>query len=192
MTALCRQTILPERQTVRHASLRYLNFLPRGLIEFLAGVALCRLRPRVPQAIGLLTATVALAYVLPALPGLGNGPWPLLWRQVAIVAGGGALICSLARDGWLSRILDYPLLVIGGEISYSMYMTHQLAMIIILPIAASWNFPMQFCLVFGIVIAISTLLFYLVETPARDAAKHWLRDNRRKSVAFGKPVAEEG
>jgi peptidoglycan/LPS O-acetylase OafA/YrhL len=159
------------------------------LIEFLAGVALCRLRPRVPQLVGLFMAAAVLAYVLPALPGLGNGPWPILWRQVAIIMGGGALICSLARDGWLSRILDNRPLMIGGEISYSMYMVHQLVMFMLLPRVGNWSLPLQFLVVASVVIAVSMLLFYSVEQPVRDAVKRWLRNRRPISRSAGDNAA---
>lgn len=38
-----------------------------------------------------------------------------------------ALLLALARyDGWLSRGLSYPIIVYGGEISYSIYLFHQI------------------------------------------------------------------
>lgn len=147
------------------------EFPPARLIEFVAGVALCHLRPRIPQTAGLILPLLVLSCALPWLPGLGNGPSPILWRQFLIIIGGGALICALAHDGWLSKFLDHKAFVAGGEISYSIYMTHQLVMIVALPRLAVLPGALQFLAVASATICISAALFYFVEKPARDAVK---------------------
>ena len=103
-----------------------ISFPPTRLIEFLAGVALYHLKPRIPQILGLAAALGVLGGYLPTIPGLdGNSLAANVVRQAEVVLGGGALIASLSRPGWLSNLLSFRPLIIGGEISYAMYMTHQ-------------------------------------------------------------------
>jgi peptidoglycan/LPS O-acetylase OafA/YrhL len=131
------------------------------LIEFVSGVVIYRMSLRIPQLIGLAAAAAVFGCFIPPIPGIGNDPLVLTAvREILFVAGGDALIASLARDGWLSRLLSFRPLVIGGEISYSIYMTHQVVILGILPH------------VHGLMtITSSTFLFYSVEAPARDAVK---------------------
>jgi peptidoglycan/LPS O-acetylase OafA/YrhL len=157
-------------------------FPPARLVEFLAGVALFHLKLRVPQTLGLVAAFCVLGGFEPSLPKATDTLfWHFAYQQAVVIICGGALIASLARDGWLSRALTNRPLILGGEISYSMYMTHQLVMIALLPRMTDFSLPLQFAIVCGLVLGISLLLFHIVEKPARDSVKQWLRRRRGMS-----------
>jgi peptidoglycan/LPS O-acetylase OafA/YrhL len=75
-------------------------------------------------------------------------------------------------------LLSFRPLVIGGEISYSMYLTHQMVILGVLPHTPGLNLSAKFLLLTVIVIAVSVLLFYFVEAPVRSAVKALLRHER--------------
>jgi peptidoglycan/LPS O-acetylase OafA/YrhL len=153
------------------------QFPPSRLIEFLAGVALFHWRPKIPQVVGLAVFAAIFLNLMPA-PQTQSVPLQLLVRQVEIIIAGGALITALSHDGWLSSLLSVKPLVVGGEISYSIYMTHQLVMLALLPRMPAINLTTEFVIVAGITLALSAALFYVVERPVRDAAKSWMRTGR--------------
>lgn len=150
------------------------QFPPARLIEFVAGVVVCRMNIRLPQLVGLAIATAVFGSLIPPIPGIGNGP---LVREIQLIVGGGALIASLARDGWLSRLLGFRLLVIGGEISYSIYLTHQMVILGILPHINGLGLSLRFLLLTTITITVSSVLFFYVEAPARRAVKARLKSS---------------
>ncbi len=180
-----------------HCNLLVFQFPPARLIEFVSGVAIYHMNVRIPQLIGLAAATAVFGGFIPPIPGIENGPLALTAvREILLVAGGGALIASLARDGWLSRLLSFRALVIGGEISYSIYMTHQVVNLGILPHVHGLSLSLSFLLVLAITIACSAFLFYFVEAPVRDAVKArlktgaWATQGRVKHAADTDHVAE--
>jgi peptidoglycan/LPS O-acetylase OafA/YrhL len=152
---------------------------PTRFIEFLAGVAICRFNIRVPQVIGLALALLLLSWKFPSIPlpagNLVSGQFA--WMIQNIICG-GALISSLAQSGWLSRALAIRPLIIGGEISYSMYMTHQVVNFALRDYIAELGATGSFVVTTSITIGLSLLLFYFVETPARAAMKRYLRRPR--------------
>jgi len=159
-----------------HCNLLIFQFPPARLIEFVSGVVIYRMNLRVPQLIGLAAATAVFGCFIPPIPGIGNDPLASTTvREILLVAGGGALIASLARDGWLSRLLSFRPLVIGGEISYSIYMTHQIVNLGVLPYVQGLDLSFTFLLLITITFASSALLFYFVEAPVRDAVKARLK-----------------
>ena len=159
-----------------HCNLLIFQFPPARLIEFVSGVVIYRMNLRVPQLIGLAAATAVFGCFIPPIPGIGNDPLALTAvREILLVVGGGALIASLARDGWLSRLLSFRPLVIGGEISYSIYMTHQVVNLGVLPLVHGLDLSLTFLLFITITLASSAFLFYFVEAPVRDAVKVRLR-----------------
>jgi len=159
-----------------HCNLLVFQFPPARLIEFVSGVVIYRMKLRIPQLLGLAAATAVFGCFIPPIPGIGNDPFALAaMREVLLVVGGGALIASLARDGWLSRLLSFRPLVIGGEISYSIYMTHLVIILGALPYVRGLDPSLAFLLVVTITITTSTFLFYSVEAPIRNAAKVMLK-----------------
>ena len=65
--------------------------------------------------------------------------------------------------------------MIGGEISYSIYMTHQVIILGILPYVRGLDLSLTFLLIVTITITSSVFLFYSVEAPVRDAVKAKLK-----------------
>jgi peptidoglycan/LPS O-acetylase OafA/YrhL len=157
-------------------------FPPARLIEFIAGVAICRSSIRVPQAIGLAAAMAVFLVSIPKIDVLLN----FMIREVLLVIAGGALIASLRNDGWLARVLSIPLFVIGGEVSYSIYLIHEPIQAVILPHLRGLGVLPTFILVTSVILLVSTALFYLVESPSRDAVKRLLR---RRPHQFRDPGA---
>lgn len=80
-----------------------------------------------------------------------------IWEGL-VIFGGGTLIAPLANDGGLSRLLSLPILVIGGEISYSIYMTYQVVNEAILSHIEGLSILLTFAIVTSVTILISTLL----------------------------------
>ena len=155
-----------------HCNLLVFQFPPARLIEFVSGVVIYRMNLRIPQLIGLAAATAVFGCFIPPIPWIANDPLAFMAvREILLVVGGGALIASLARDGWLSRLLSFRPFVIGGEISYSIYMTHQVVILGMSPHVHGLDLSLMFLLVMTITITSSTFLFYSVEAPARDAVK---------------------
>jgi peptidoglycan/LPS O-acetylase OafA/YrhL len=161
------------------------QFPPGRLIEFVSGVVIYRMNLRIPQVLGLAAAGAVFGCFIPPIPWLGNDLLSLMIvRELQLVAAGGALIASLARDGWLSRLLSFRPLVIGGEISYSIYMTHQVVNFAVLPHINGQDLWLTFLLVTSLTLASSAFLFYFVEAPVRDAVKARLK--RRTSAIPGR------
>jgi peptidoglycan/LPS O-acetylase OafA/YrhL len=156
------------------------QFPPARLIEFVSGVFIYRMNLRIPQVIGLVAAVAVFGELVPSIPSLGDPFSAMIVREFPLAAGGGALIASLARNGWLSRLLSLPWLVIGGEISYSIYMTHQMVNFAILPRVHGLGLWLTFLLVTTVTLVSSAFLFYFVEAPVRDAVKASLK--RRTSA----------
>jgi peptidoglycan/LPS O-acetylase OafA/YrhL len=149
---------------------------PTRFVEFLAGVAICRWGVKLPQIVGLSIALSVWLGYFPSLPYLdGNPILQQISFQFSCIVGGGALIASLSKEGWLSRLLSFRPLVIGGEISYAMYMTHQIVNWSLYPYLKSLDPLVTFGVLVITTIVISTLLFYLVEAPVRDSVKRWLK-----------------
>jgi peptidoglycan/LPS O-acetylase OafA/YrhL len=159
------------------------TFPPARLIEFLAGVVLFHVRPRVPQLLGLAAAIAAVCGYLPEVG--GNSLFAYLVWQLEVIVGGGLLIASLANEGWLARLLSVRWLIIGGEISYSIYMTHQIVNFVVFPRIEGWNLVAKFALLSWITVLVSICLFYFVERPVRNAVKMRLRKWRSLEVESG-------
>lgn len=159
------------------------TFPPARLIEFLAGVVLFHLRPRVPQLLGFAAAVAVAAGYFPTVAGPSLFAH-LVW-QLEVILGGGLMIVSLANDGWLSQLLSFRWLIIGGEISYSIYMTHQIVNLVLLPRIDAWSLVAKFVLLSSVTLFVSLCLFYFVEAPVRDAVK--LRLRQWRSYRFRSP-----
>jgi peptidoglycan/LPS O-acetylase OafA/YrhL len=174
-----------------HCNLLVFQFPPARLIEFASGVMIYRMNLRVPQWIGLALAAAVFGCLIPPIPWIGYDPLVLaVEREIMLVAGGGALIASLVRDGWLSRLLSFRPLVIGGEISYSIYITHQIVNLGVLPHFQGLNLLLTFLLYIVITITCSAFLFYFVEAPVRDAVKSRLKKRTAMINARIKPAAD--
>ncbi|MBS4729834.1 acyltransferase [Mycobacterium sp. SM1] len=161
------------------------SWLPRIITQFTAGALACaavrRLRPtdRVRRAAGYLSALLMLAiggilYLFDAHPLSGvtdsGGTVDVLFVPLVITLAIGA--------GSLPRLLSTRLMVYGGQISFCLYMVHELV-----HTAWGWaveqfelplqSFPWKWNVVGLLTIAVGAaiLLYHLVEEPAR----RWMR-----------------
>jgi peptidoglycan/LPS O-acetylase OafA/YrhL len=171
------------------------------ITEFIGGVGACmvylRLRPtmdRLPRAgvIGLqvlsLSGFVMVLYALRNPAALFTGLGPISGYFVArglLVVAGTCLITAVLRAEGLARACAWPVVIFGGEVSYSMYMTHQLLMEYTMPTIHQWWFPVQFATVMAMTIGVSTVLFVLVERPARDFVRRRLKRAPRPARHVG-------
>ncbi len=161
------------------------SWLPRILMQFTAGALACaavrRLRPShqtrvlagVTAAV-VVAAAVGLLYVFDAhpLPGVidSGGVVDLLFTPLVVTLAIGV--------GTLPRILATRVMVLGGQISFCLYMVHEL-------VHTGWSWTArQFGLtlsggtgkltvlgLFAVCLLASALLYHAVEEPARK----WLR-----------------
>ncbi|HYB81737.1 MAG TPA: acyltransferase [Mycobacterium sp.] len=161
------------------------SWLPRIVTQFTAGVLACaavrRLRPtdRARRVAGYLSALVTVAvvgilYLLDAHPLTGvqdsGGVVDVLFVPLVIALAIGT--------GTMPRLLSTRLMVFGGEISFCLYMVHEL-------VHTGWgwaveqfrlplgDFPWKWNVVGLLTIAVGAaiLLYHLVEEPAR----RWMR-----------------
>jgi peptidoglycan/LPS O-acetylase OafA/YrhL len=110
----------------------------------------------------------AFGFFAPLLPGnltiwLGLVDTSVVFALVIVVSASGA--------GWVSRALASPPLVFLGEISYSIYMLHQIMIVflarhgLISWIPDEW----QFVTLVALIVALSAISYLLVERPMRGA-----------------------
>ncbi|MDZ7886803.1 MAG: acyltransferase [Mycobacterium sp.] len=161
------------------------SWLPRILLQFTAGAIACaavrRLDPgdrtRMLAGVGsilLFGAIVGTLYWLDGhpIPGVmdSGGVVDLLFVPLVVMLSIGA--------GTLPGLLSTRILVYGGQISFSLYMVHEL-------VHTAWNWaaeqfelvlaspagPWLLTAIFAVTLACSALLYHVVEEPAR----HWMR-----------------
>jgi peptidoglycan/LPS O-acetylase OafA/YrhL len=161
------------------------SWLPRIVMQFiagaLAGAAVRRLRPTESARRGagylsvlLSVAIIALLYLLDAHPLTGvrdsGGFVDVLFVPLVVTLAIGM--------GTLPRVLSTRTLVFGGQISFSLYMVHEL-------VHTAWDWVLaQFALtmpgymaklvvvgLLAIAVGLAILLFHYVEEPAR----RWMR-----------------
>ena len=161
------------------------SWLPRILLQFTAGAIACaavrRLDPsdraRMLAGVGsilLVAAIIGTLYWLDGhpIPGVidSGGVVDLLFVPLVVMLAIGA--------GTLPRLLSVRVLVYGGQISFSLYMVHEL-------VHTAWNWaaqqfelmlagpagPWWLTAIFAVTLACSALLYHVVEEPAR----HWMR-----------------
>ncbi len=161
------------------------SWLPRILLQFTAGAIACaavrRLDPshrtRMLAGVGsilLFGAIVGTLYWLDGhpIPGVmdSGGVVDLLFVPLVVMLSIGS--------GTLPALLSTRILVYGGQISFSLYMVHEL-------VHTAWNWaaeqfelvlagpagPWLLTAIFAVTLACSALLYHVVEEPAR----HWMR-----------------
>ena len=161
------------------------SWLPRILLQFTAGAIACaavrRLDPsdrtRILAGVGsiiLVGAIIGTLYWLDGhpIPGVidSGGVVDLMFVPLVVTLAIGA--------GTLPRLLSVRALVYGGQISFSLYMVHEL-------VHTAWNWaaeqfelllvgpagPWLLTAVLAVTLACSAVLYHVVEEPAR----HWMR-----------------
>jgi peptidoglycan/LPS O-acetylase OafA/YrhL len=124
--------------------------------------------------IGLMVASVALDYwayvrIWPSAPSA-----LLLWLErsgSAPIYALGILVLAFER-GHVSRYLGHPTLVLLGEISFAIYLVHQIILRWLAAhpaILASLPVPLAYGLFLAVVLTVSWVLWRFVEKPARAA-----------------------
>jgi len=158
------------------------SWLPRIVLQFTAGALACaavrKMRPTDPARQGAGVVSVALlAVIVGALYWFDGHPLPNISDGFGLV---GVLFMPLVvalaiGSGTLPALLSTRLLVYGGQISFGLYMVHELVHTAWLWIMAQYQITMEpsisaklifvGLIVFSMVVAI--LLFHFVEEPAR-------------------------
>jgi peptidoglycan/LPS O-acetylase OafA/YrhL len=194
IVCFCLWTRIPYQRTAEFSDrivddgLVYVNPLCR-LFEFVLGMSMAllwrRLTPRYKP--GKMVATlVEFSAVGLALVAIYTGshvwwiyntrwPGPPGWKWLA--DGGiscvpvGLMILTMSfQRGWISQLLSHWLAVLLGEISYSIYLVHQIIIELYRPYARSFEMVPDWAQLIGfslIVLSTAYLLWALVERPFR-------------------------
>jgi peptidoglycan/LPS O-acetylase OafA/YrhL len=158
----------------QHASVddwRFYVFPPARLADFvvgmLIGVAVVRGDPagrwRLRGTSMEMLAVTAVAISIVFSPLL---PLALQFSAVLMPAWAFAIYVFAARRGAISRVLEHPVLVRLGEVSFAFYLIH-LAVIVSLTQWLGTSHPLFVPLALGITLAVSFALFHGVEQPLR-------------------------
>ncbi len=153
--------------------------LIRAMAGFGLGMLVWRLGMAAPHLLPRHLADAALLAILALTlaPGLRQG-----WIDYMLLALFAALVLGLSRPGSLTgRLLAWRPMVGLGEISYSFYLVHWFALIVIIKL---WRYTPDFLsdsrLAYGACVALASLigavlLHQLVERPARAAVRRHVR-----------------
>ena len=177
---------------MQHAAVddwRFYVFPPTRLADFavgmLIGIAVLRggdtlrwpLRGTSMEMLAL--ATIALSiYASPLLP------LALRFSAALMPAWAFAIYVFAARRGALSQLLEHPVLVRLGEVSFAFYLIH-LAVIALITYVIGPNSPAFMALAFGGSLALSFALFHGIEQPLRSRIRRALSGAPLASVRRG-------
>ena len=168
---------------------RFYVFPPARLADFvvgmLLGIAVLRGDPAArPRLRGTSMEMLALAaiglsvFVSPLLP------LALRFSAALMPAWAFAIYVFAARRGAISRLLEHPVLVRLGEVSFAFYLIH-LAVIALVTWVIGPRHPLFVVLAFGMSLALSFALFHGVEQPLRDRIRRALGGSERASAHAG-------
>jgi peptidoglycan/LPS O-acetylase OafA/YrhL len=164
---------------------RFYVFPPARLVEFvvgmLLGIAFLRRAPEAPWPLRA-TSVEMLAIAATALVIYASPLFPLSLRFSAAVMPALAFLISVFawRRGAISRLLEHPVLVRLGEVSYAFYLVH-LAVVDLFAHALGWGSPLAAPLMLSVTLALSFALYHGIEQP--------LRRRIRTRFAPGPPAA---
>lgn len=100
------------------------------------------------------------------------------------------VLCFAYNAGAISRALSCRPLVFLGEMSFSIYMVHQLVLVTWIyygGVPNAWD-PAALALITAQIIGVSALSFLLVERPSKAAMlRAYARFAGRRSIGIGKP-----
>jgi peptidoglycan/LPS O-acetylase OafA/YrhL len=162
-------------------------FPPARIVDFivgmLLGVALLRSDPaarwRLRGTSMELLALTAIGVSVAVSPLL---PLALRFSAALMPAWAFAIWIFAARRGALSRLLEHPVLVRLGEVSFAFYLVH-LVVIVQLTNAIGTAHPLFVTLAFTITLGLSFALFHAVEQPMRLRIRRALeRGGMRRSA----------
>ncbi|GAB7071070.1 acyltransferase family protein [Mycolicibacterium hodleri] len=162
------------------------SWLPRIVLQFTAGALACaavrKMRPsdRTRAAVGVVSV-VLLGVIVGALYWFDGHPLPTIRDDFGLVdVLFMPLVVALALgSGTLPALLSTRVMVYGGQVSFGLYMVHEIVHTAWLWIMAQYQIPMVPSigakLIFAALILVSlllgVLLFHFVEEPARM----WMR-----------------
>jgi peptidoglycan/LPS O-acetylase OafA/YrhL len=151
----------------RHGLLRVAFEFPMGCLLYCIAR---RLPPWTPMP--LLIAAAGFAWAL----------FGTRWGDLAVVPLLGAIILACAGRNTVSRVLSAGWIVWLGEISYSVYMVHVLILGLLgrvaaraFPHAGTVVQPALLVLAAGVVVVAAAILHHLVERPARQYFRNWIK-----------------
>lgn len=189
--------------------------LVRCVFGFALGVACARLyrlrgeRPEGPGTAATLLECVALAAVVWFVAWAGKSNWSLL----APFVFAAAVLVFADERGWWSRQLQRPLFKWLGMLSYSIYLTHYLVVVLLpvffkralhldlwTPVTLASGETVElfgrsavegtalFGVVLALTIAFSAFTYRWIETPGRDWSRALARRLARRTAAAGAPA----
>lgn len=192
MLGVCMALNLPARPSVDAVSssgLLYISPLSR-IVEFMAGMLMWKVYSSMRDRQASALASTAIEVGALALLVLSMSVTHLLWKYDKDLVPGGvmgwlatagsfpfialAIVVMAQQKGLASKVLSNKVLVYFGEISFSVYMVHQIILrifgknysdlMVSNPIA-------MYSMFWAATILISALLYHLVETPCRKLAR---------------------
>jgi peptidoglycan/LPS O-acetylase OafA/YrhL len=143
--------------------------LPEFLVGMFAGrLFLARSSEKQPGTILIIAGLLGFAVVILLAPHIPN---PILSVGILSPAFAAIIYGASQQPKWTS-FLAFPVLVLLGEASYSLYLLHSLVITRIFDSLSYWNRPLRIagCLVAAIFISI--IAYRLVEAPARRFLRH--------------------
>jgi peptidoglycan/LPS O-acetylase OafA/YrhL len=180
----------------QHAAIddwRFYVFPPARLVEFVVGMLLgIAFLRRDPAAAWPLRATSVemLAIVATALVIYASPLFPVSLRFSAGVMPAWAFLISIFawRRGAISRLLEHPVLVRLGEVSYAFYLVH-LAVIDLFAHALGWGSPLAAPLMLSVTLALSFALYHGIEQPLRRRIRTRFAPGPRRALHAAVPAA---
>lgn len=154
------------------------------LFEFLTGMGTAHVFQRIPKNAVTLNKAMGTAIELTAIGLVGTGMYYLrnnivsmMIACVALLFGFGLLIVVMALEkGYISQLLSYRIPVILGEISYSVYLVHQIliryheANAAAFPAIPGWVAYMIF---WSVLLMFSYMSWFAIERPCRNFVAGW-------------------
>lgn len=165
-------------------------FPPARLADFvvgmLLGIAVLRgdpaARPRLRATSMEMLALAAIGLSIFISPLL---PLALRFSAALMPAWAFAIYVFASRRGALARLLEHPVLVRLGEVSFAFYLIH-LTVIVFVTHLIGADSPWFMALSFGTALALSFALFHGVEQPLRDRIRRAFgRGAQRSAHAYG-------
>jgi peptidoglycan/LPS O-acetylase OafA/YrhL len=157
---------------------RFYVFPPARLADFVVGMLLAvAVLRRDPAARPRLRATSMELLALAAV-GLSVFVSPLLplalrFSAAVMPAWAFAIYVFASRRGAVARLLEHPVLVRLGEVSFAFYLIH-LAVVALITYVIGPSHPWFMATTFGITLALSFALFHGVEQPLRGRIRRAL------------------
>jgi len=123
--------------------------------------------PRTKQFVSALAlvATVIMLWILFNV-GVGSRSLPLFWESIAEVAAASIIVYLVVQPkGIGTRLIGVSILVLVGNMSYMIYLTHFPIFVAISPSTVPWSMWVVQVVRFAILIPLVVISWYLMEQP---------------------------